>query len=112
MAYTPVDYARSHGRSADPEVVEAVEAWATIMEAAVQQSWAPLRARQLTEPAKWVLSVATECKAPPEVRDGLAAIGKLSRALSTKVRLSRAGTSVARQGHYDVARSMVECVGR
>jgi hypothetical protein len=92
MSYTPVDYARSHGPSTNPECVQslhAVEAWATIVEAATQQSWEPLRARQLAEPAEWVLSVATECEAPPEVRDGLVAIGKLSRALSSQVCISR-----------------------
>lgn len=112
MSYTPVDYVRSHGRSTDPAAVQAVEAWAAIMEAAVQQSWGPLRARQMTEPANWVLSVAAECEAPPEVRDGLVAIGKLSRALSAKVRPSCADDSVARQNQHDATQSTVACVWR
>ena len=89
LSYTPVDYTRSGGR-VDPDALQTVETWAAIVEAATQQSWGPLRARQLSQPAEWVPSLAVECGAKPGIRDDLVTLGKLSRALSRRVRISHA----------------------
>jgi hypothetical protein len=83
---TPLDWTVMRG-NADPDAVEAVQAWAAVVDAATQRTWSPLRERQLSEPHDhWVVTLAEECAAPPEVLQDLRTIGDLARALARQVR--------------------------
>eukprot|EP01046_Picozoa_sp_COSAG06_P009837 COSAG06_NODE_522_length_14708_cov_276.456773_5_plen_239_part_00 len=81
---TPLDWTVMRGNA---DAVEAVQAWGAVVDAATQRTWSPLRERQLSEPHDhWVVTLAEECAAPPEVLQDLRMIGDLARALARQVR--------------------------